>query len=95
MATIPINDGDAAFPRPYSVNPHNREQYWAQEGMSKREVFACHALPAAIQETGSMSAKMLADQGYDTWEDAAAAMSYRFADAMLRARNQQPEENDG
>ena len=54
-------------------------------GMSKREVYACHALPDAIREVRPMSSKTLSDLGFDKWEDAAAVIAFSMADAMIRA----------
>ena len=79
-----INDGGPAYPVPADAQDH-------EIGMSKREVYATRALPAAIQETGSISHKRMQELGFETWEGAAAAMAFRFADAMVRASAIDPE----
>ena len=73
-----MNDGGPAFPRPFSNNPgwgDYGKDMREQEGMTLRDYFAAAAMPSMIA-------------CYDhTWSmEHRASEAYRYADAMLVAR---------
>jgi hypothetical protein len=74
-----INDGGPAFPRPASQFKLNQSTHQAfpYNGMTLRDWFAGQAL-----------AGMLANP--DSWTGAGGVMAYRYADAMLKAREVKP-----
>jgi len=66
-----------AFPRPYSGTSQ-----FAQEGMGLRDYFAAKAMQAIIHETSvNLGPNKLEDDMHD------AKMAYRYADAMMKARD--------
>lgn len=79
------DNGGPAFPRPVSEDDqhygNNREQYRAQEGMTLRDYFA--------GEVASGDASTEDGWGSDVTDELIAkraALYYRVADAMLKAR---------
>ncbi len=72
-----INDGGQAFPRSAAFSNAERTACTEQDGMTLRDWFAGQAL-----------AGMLANP--DSWTGDRGVMAYRYADAMLRAREVQP-----
>jgi hypothetical protein len=91
------NDGGPAFPIPNDDRPG---AYEAHPGMTLRDWFAGQALPQAVLDYGepsmSTTAKQRCDrgnpvlpyaaQGSGTRESIIARQAYRYADAMLAAR---------
>lgn len=81
-----INDGGAAFPRPYSQDEYaaqKGDRAFAQEGMTLRDYFAGQALAGITTHIQpSIGPRM------DTEKlcEACADYSYMIADAMLAAR---------
>ena len=75
-----VNDGGPAFP------PTNT---WGTslKGMSLRDYYAGVALPNCMEETGTWSHGIIESRGYGSWQEAAAAMSYDVADAMILAQH--------
>lgn len=78
--TTETNDGGPAFPSP--VDPHKLDD----KGMTLRDYFAAKAMAAEIAAGKDMGGM----RGYDGWRDEFAREAYRYADAMLRARKDQP-----
>ena len=77
----PIKDGGPAFPLNPEVNfSHKGEVYPEAMGMSLRDWFAGQALMSML--TSPTQIKEGSCESYDL----AARLSYRFADAMLAAR---------
>lgn len=89
--SFPINDGGPAFPAQLAFSPdgaaHIASEYYASgEGMSLRDWFAgqalagwCAASPLVRKEPLNMTV------GH---AESIATGCYRYADAMLKARNQ-------
>jgi hypothetical protein len=75
-------NGGPAFPQPTEYDHHGQILNYASPGMTLRDYFAAEALQALIAHYGT----------YDnaTGEEQAAAQAYCFADAMLKARNEDP-----
>ena len=73
-------DGGPAFPNPAAFNPNNKSFTWGTPGMSKREVYALHAMQAYIACTPHSAADI--DDPPDV-----AAWSWKMADAMLNAQD--------
>ena len=73
-----MRDGGPAFPRPYSSGDYFENP--AQEGMSLRDYFAAAALQIVI--------KTYCD-GNAQYAEGSAKVAYLFADAMLKAREEQ------
>ena len=71
-------NGGAAFPRPYSTDEHYLPCNTGYEdpGMTLRDYFA-----------GQAMAGLLSDSGWADTEKRMAELSYRFADAMIAARD--------
>ena len=67
--------GGPAFARPYSHDNFNDETELAQHGMTLRDYFAAHAMQGKIAA------------GATGYEDV-AFYAYKYADAMLKAREQ-------
>lgn len=92
------NDGGPAYPT--GLTPG----HYSQEGMSLRDWFAGRALPQAVMDYGEPSHQSSAGQRRDrgnpvlpwsaqaigTREEIIARQAYRYADAMLAAREAKP-----
>ena len=78
--STPINQGGPAFPRPESRGTSGAITLHGQNGMTLRDYFAGQALAGAVGFSPSDPFRR-----YHQPEDVAAAC-YRFADAMLAAR---------
>lgn len=89
MSASVITDGGPAFPLPVAEiqghATHSGDFGEGMTGMSLRDYFAAHALPAVIA---------FEDRALDTHDalpmDAMARQAYELADAMLRARTGRP-----
>ena len=84
-----VNDGGPAFPRPpVHIGHEPANQWWfMQDGMSLRDYYAGVALPNCMEETGTWSHGIIESRGHGSWQEAAAAMAYDVADAMLAAQH--------
>lgn len=71
-----IKDGGSAFPHPEYND--DGTVYRQHEGMTLRDYFAGQALAGVVERMNP--------QGDFPTEDISARMAYRYADAMLRAR---------
>ena len=88
------HDGEAAFPRPYSVSGQRaalERGVLEQNGMSLRDWFAGQALAAtdwekALAEQFKTPNVFEASGGVDARFEALAARCYELADAMLTKR---------
>jgi hypothetical protein len=77
MTSLKINDGGAAFP--YGQKNHTER---SSEGMSLRDWFAGQAIGhLAIQSITEGWAR-----GGPEWREETANEAYKFADAMIKAR---------
>lgn len=74
-----MKDGGPAFPRASSMDGDT--EAWSQDGMSLRDYFAAHA-PI---DTSVLGAYISAEQR-DVVMQRVAENAYRWADAMLKAR---------
>lgn len=91
-----VEGGGPAYPRPFSHDTFNEEQLPSQRGMLLRDAFAMRS-PVTLSDAAyasGMGGDYLAMlqttyMGDDRMMDAHATMSYRWADAMLRARKAQ------
>lgn len=83
-----INDGGAAFPVAVPT-----EFQLAEGGMSLRDWFAGQALPALLTELYAQSVRNGVQ--FESVFDSAALASYDTADAMLSARSNRGEEDNG
>lgn len=92
-----VEGGGPAYPRPFSHDTFNEEQLPSQRGMLLRDAFAMRspvmladaALASGIggDYTAVLQREYMGDG--NRLMDAHATMSYRWADAMLRARKAQ------
>lgn len=73
-------NGGSAFPR-VPVQWGNGDTVWGDAGMSLRDYFAAKAMAGGIT-----AGKDMPMRGYEGWRDEFALEAYRYADAMLRAR---------
>jgi exopolyphosphatase/pppGpp-phosphohydrolase len=84
--------GDPAFPSFERVDVYRDETYRTEVlpvgGMTLRDYFAAHApvSDALVQAASEIVNDRLADRAGDEWCRLIAAHCYRFADAMLAAR---------
>ena len=80
------NDGGPAFPRPEAFDPHTDDlgTQPAQEGMTLRDYFAAKAMQGWVSSSPQVAGKAL--NGTAEHADDIAQASYRYADAMLKAR---------
>lgn len=83
----PINDGGPAFPFAYQGPTTGPEFYY---GMSLRDYFAAAALMGLM--VSGIPAKSRVSP--DLFEEVVAQSSYKLADAMLLARQLQPQPKD-
>jgi hypothetical protein len=74
-----------AFPRPYSHDDYLEDiDYLAQDGMTLRDYFAAKAMQALIQfEDKSLPYESRNTKDFD---DRVSYQAYRYADAMMKAR---------
>lgn len=79
--TTPINDGGPAFP----ITLANR-QHGGLDGMSLRDWFAGQALAGEFGSQNETTGEWTNNQPDGAIEDR-CKLFYRFADAMLKARN--------
>lgn len=84
-----INDGGPAFPMAGSTREWDdvKKQWKPQDGMTLRDWFAGQAL-------GHVAVYSLSNEwssrGGPEWRNEAAREAYRFADAMIAAREEKP-----
>jgi len=78
--TTETKDGGPAFPA------HGSMGEVTCDGMTLRDYFAAKAMAAEIAAGKDMDGM----RGYDGWRDEFAREAYRYADAMLSARGNQP-----
>lgn len=79
------DDVARAYPRPYSTD--GTAEDGPDPGMSLRDHFAGQALAGQIFATAAMALGGMDVQ--ENNEDKIAENSYKFADAMIRARNEE------
>ncbi len=87
------DDGGPAFPRPDVTWPAGHEHgTQGQSGMSLRDWFAGQAMNGIIASCGdgaeSCAIKKAAELTESSFTATVAKMSYEYADAMLKAREQ-------
>jgi hypothetical protein len=82
MSTTP--DGGPAFP-----TDHLPEGIWRREGMSLRDYFAAKAMAGDWAAQNEECGEWACETQKETLE-ARAVLYYRMADAMLKARDNQP-----
>ena len=90
-AEAKIDHGGFAFPTPEIRAPNGSVLSAGQDGMSLRDWFAGKALASGIIDGSDLNARQLSELiGPDRTgireEEIAAAIAYRIADAMLKAR---------
>lgn len=77
-----INTGGPAFPFPASLYPDGTTHEHGELCMTLRDYFAAKAMQSLISST-------INDIGASHYETTISLMSYRMADVMLKAREQQ------
>lgn len=84
-----INDGGPAFPQGEVWHPNREELFTTGGGMSTRDWFAGKALLGQLgNEIAMESVWHIADNNPDKAAELVARQSYRFADAMLKVREE-------
>ncbi len=87
----PINDGGPAFPMPQHHDSVDGVQRCFAAGMSLRDYFASNILKAIVEPAmASTHTLVSAVVGRKDFEILCAGKAYKFADAMLAAREVKP-----
>lgn len=81
-----MNTGGPAFPGPYVNDKGGLEAVWKQGGMTLRDYFAAKAMQGLIAH--EERAKPLASCNLGDFDVRVSVCAYRYADAMLKAREQ-------
>jgi hypothetical protein len=89
-----MSDGGHAFPSSLAIDPsgdiHASRDFVDGGGMSLRDWFAGQALPVALAHYPNLREwdleEMFGERNNLRREEIIAAVAYRFADAMLKAR---------